>query len=282
MFNTVAIIGVGLIGGSMGMEIRKKRLAKKVVGIGRHPRKLSLAKKLGAIDQSTTDFQKGVKGADLVILATPVGTFGRLMKRIKGSLKKGAILIDVGSTKAEVEKEIEDLLPEGIFYVGTHPLAGSEKSGVAFAKHNLFKNTITIICKTNKTKLKASAKIARLWKALGVKVVYTSTKLHDRIVAQISHLPHVVACGLVDCVSGESLKFASTGFRDTTRIASGEPVMWAEVCITNRKQIVDSINRFRASLRRLEKEIKSGNEKKLVADLKKIKNKRDPLNKTKI
>lgn len=278
IFKKVAIIGVGLIGGSIGLAIKKRKLAGEVVGIGRRNASIKEALWRRAIDIGTKDLKKGTRGADLVILATPVCLIPPIARKIAGNLKKGAILTDVGSTKAEVVKAIERYMPEGVSFVGSHPLAGSEKRGVRFAERDIFKDSVVIMTKTKRTRRSASKLLGRFWKSLGVgRVVIKSPEEHDRIVAEISHLPHLAAAALVNSVGEKSLKFASTGFKDATRIAASDPEIWRDICITNKKQILKALDGYERNLSRLKASIKQKRAEELLREFARSKKVRESL-----
>lgn len=278
LFNKVAIIGVGLIGGSIGMAIRNKHLAKEVVGVCRRHKSLKLAMEKGAIDKGSLDIQKAVSGADLVILATPILSMPNLIKIALNSLKKGCILTDVGSTKAQITRTVESIIPGSIKFVGTHPMAGSEKSGVSSADPRLFCGAICIIVKTKNTNKVALNRIKLLWQRLGAKIKILSPALHDKIISITSHLPHLVSANLILSVPDKNLGFAATGFRDTTRIALSDPDMWVDICLSNRREILGALDRYSDNLKILRNAIKMNNRKKLFAILKKAKDKRLKLN----
>ncbi len=279
IFKKVAIIGVGLIGGSIGEAVRRKGLAGTVTGIGRRASSIKEARRRGAIDEGTLDLKKGVRGADLVIIATPVCLIPVIAGKISPALKRGAIVTDVGSTKSLIVKAVEGCLPKRVFFVGSHPLAGSEKRGVKFAEENLFKGTVVIMTKTKKTKEPAVRKLSRFWSALGVKrVVIKSPEEHDRIVAEISHLPHLAASALIISAGARSLEFASTGFKDTTRIAASDPDVWRDICITNKVNIVRSLDRYERCLGKLKKLIKDNKAEALRKEFAKSKAIREKLN----
>lgn len=274
LFNKVAIIGVGLIGGSIGCAIKKKKLAKEVIGFGRHSRKLVFAKRIGAIDRGTLKLKDAVSSADLIILATPVSL---IPKYIKGSLKFSkptAIFTDVGSTKGELLQSIERGMPR-VRFIGAHPLAGSHNSGAAYSCGELFKGTICVLIKTKRTDERAFTLVKRLWAALGARVVVLTPAVHDKVVAQISHLPHLVAAALVSTPNEEALEFAAAGFRDTTRIASGDPLMWRDVCLTNKDEITFAIDAFLNNLNKLRGLVRRKNSKDLLKEFQRIKKVRD-------
>lgn len=248
LFNKVAIIGVGLIGGSLGLALRKKGLASEIVGFFRRRQTLIKAKRKGLITNATMSLKEAVSGADLIILATPVDTIIKFASKIKRMVKKGAIIIDVGSTKLKIVKKIERLLPAGVHFVGCHPLAGSDKSGPEAANVNIFKDSICILTPTRNTDKRALAKIKRLWQGLGAETKILTPQEHDKILSFTSHLSHLVSFAIVDCVPGKYLQFIGSGFRDTTRLASSSPVLWRDICFSNRDEILKAISKLQKSL----------------------------------
>lgn len=277
MFKKVAIVGVGLIGGSLGLAIKKSRLADEVIGIGHRKSSLKEALKKRAVDRVTLDLKNGVKGANLIIVATPVGIMPRIVNKIKKLLKGGAIIIDVGSTKKEIGSKIENALSRGVHYVGCHPMAGSEKRGVGFADKELFKNSICIITPTKRTDGQALNKVKVFWKRLGADVRILAPELHDRLIGEISHIPHLAATALVAVASDEAMKYASGGFKDVTRIASSEPPLWRDICMTNRKYIASALNRYISVLKKIRAKIELGTAQELEKLFRQAKAKRDRL-----
>ncbi|OGX29273.1 MAG: hypothetical protein A3F87_01835 [Omnitrophica WOR_2 bacterium RIFCSPLOWO2_12_FULL_51_24] len=278
IFRKVAIIGVGLIGGSIGEAIKRRGLADTVVGIGRRTSSIKEALMRSAVDEGTLDLRKGVRGADLVIIATPVSLIPKIAKKISGSLDEGCIITDVGSTKSEIVRSLERIVHKKAYFVGSHPLAGSEKRGVKFAQEGLFKGSIVIMTKTNKTKKSALDKLNGFWKSLGVgRIVIKSPEEHDRIVAEISHLPHIAATAIVNTASDRSLEFASSGFKDTTRIAASDPDIWRDICVTNRKQILKALERYERNIVKLKKLIKNGSAAQLRKEFERSKARREKL-----
>lgn len=278
IFKRIAIIGVGLIGGSLGLAIKRRNLTRVVVGIGRRSSSVRKALRRGAIDIGTKDLAKGVAGADLVIIATPVCSIQKIARAIAGSLKEDAVLTDAGSTKGEVVRSVERSISPKTFFVGSHPLAGSEKRGVLFADEDLFRGSVVIMTKTKKTKGSAIKTLDRFWRSLGVaRVVIKSPEEHDRIVAEISHLPHLVATALINSADKKSLEFAAAGFKDTTRIAASDPEVWRDICITNKKEILRTLERYERRLLRLKALIKKGRAEELYKEFAKSKSIREKL-----
>lgn len=246
-FKHVAIIGVGLIGGSFALSLKKLGFRGKIAGIGRNEENLIRAKEIKAIDSYSTEPAEGVKDADLILLSTPVGQFVEIIKRVRGHLKKGAIVTDVGSVKAEVVKQLDHLMPEGVSFVGGHPIAGKECSGVDSASPNLFDNTRCVITPGEHTDRKALDKILNLWKTMGSETVIMSPEEHDSIFAAVSHLPHVVAYVLINTImdfNDNILIHGGRGLRDMTRIALSPSKLWRDICRYNKENIMKTLERF--------------------------------------
>jgi prephenate dehydrogenase len=277
-FNKIAIIGVGLIGGSIGMAARKKGIAKEIVGVCRHQQSLRRARNAGAIDQGTLNYKMALQNADLVILATPVKQIIKLGTRSIPYLRPGCILTDVGSTKQEIVSQLEKGLPKNLYFVGAHPLAGSEKRGVGYARADLFNKAFCLLTKTDRTNPAALKKLTQFWQALGCRVKVLTPGQHDRIVATISHLPHLVAVELVN-VADKGWEFAGTGFSDTTRIASSESEIWTDIFLTNIKYTLKALDAYLKRLQLIRRLIADKNQTKLDAEFKKAKTIRDALQK---
>lgn len=260
-FENVTIIGVGLIGGSLSRVIKANRLAGVITGAGRSRSSLEQAVSLGVIDRIEDSPVEGVKGADLVVLASPVGVFERIVEDIAPVMKHGAILTDVGSVKGDLVKTIETMIPAGVHYVPGHPIAGKERSGVSESSEALFKNTKCILTPTDKTDRSALDKVRGLWEAAGANVIIMDPHIHDKIFAAVSHLPHVAAYALVCAVSDmntgkdDYISFSGAGFRDFTRIAASSPEIWRDICLLNRENVVHMIERYQFFLSRLKKAI---------------------------
>jgi len=279
LFNKVAIIGVGLIGGSIGLAVRKRKVAGEVIGVFRRPSTMRKALKARAVSRGTLDIKEGVRRADLIVIATPVGLIPETVLRAARFAKKGAIITDAGSTKAWIVEKVEKKIgtSASAHFVGSHPMAGSEQAGVESARVDLLNGSPCIITKTAKTDRLALKKVSRFWSALGAKVKIMSPKEHDRSVSLVSHLPHIVAFALAGAVPAGELECAAEGFRDTTRIASSDPGLWADIFTTNRKEIAKAAKLFDLYYRDIVKAIKSSRRADVVRLLAKAKSKRDKL-----
>jgi prephenate dehydrogenase len=274
-FRTVAIVGVGLIGGSVGLAIRQRGLGRRVVGIGHRQASLDRALALGAVDEVTLDIAAGVASADLTLLATPVGVMVDLAEAAKSHVPRGSLVTDVGSTKAQLVRELEAVAGDRFHYVGSHPMAGSEKRGVEEASPGLFDGALCFVTPTSCTHPRALALVTELWQALGARVRVMDPGEHDRVVALASHLPHLVAAALVNATTPDALNCIGTGFRDTTRVASGDPRLWADVCLQNRERLLGALRSFGDQLRTLRDILGRGAEPELLAWLENAKAIRD-------
>lgn len=270
-FNKVTIIGVGLIGGSLAKVMKAQKICGEVHGAGRSRETLEQAVKLGVIDHLGRGSAHAVEHADLVVLATPVGTFESIVREIAPHLKNGAILTDVGSVKGGLVRTLEGLLPPGVHFVPGHPIAGREKHGVTAASEDLFRGAKCILTPTEKTDAKALETVTALWAAAGMNVVTMEPERHDHIFAAVSHLPHAAAYAMVSTVAefsaGEEnyISFSGAGFRDFTRIAASSPEMWRDICLMNGKNIVEMIEQYQFSLNRIKKAIKHNDGRRLEA-----------------
>ncbi len=270
-FNKATIIGVGLVGGSLGKVLKTKGLAGQIVGAGRSRETLDLALKLGVIDRMDQVLLRSVEDADLVVLASPVGAFEHILAVIGSGLKQGAILTDVGSVKGALVKRIEAMLPAGVHYVPGHPIAGKEKHGVAEATETLFRGAKCILTPTAKTDPQALEAVKALWSAAGANVVLMDADAHDHIFAAVSHLPHAAAFAMVNTVAEFNagpenyMSFSGAGFRDFTRIAASSPEMWRDVCLLNGENIIEMIERYQSALSSIKKAIESQDADKLDA-----------------
>ncbi len=280
-FGKITIIGVGLLGGSIGLAARKNRVAREIAGFVRRQKNISDCEKFGAMDFATTDLLAAVSNSDLVILCTPLAQMLPLTKQFLPALKRGAIVTDVGSVKAGVVRELEPLVQKsGAHFVGSHPMAGAEKTGVAAARANLFENAVCVFTPTKKTNATAVRKLEQFWQSLGARVLKLDAAKHDLLVSRSSHLPHVVAATLANLVLNpaspkQQAALCANGFRDTTRIASGSPEMWRDIALANRKNLSRSVDAFVAELKKFQTALKSGEAKALDKIFATAKSRRD-------
>jgi prephenate dehydrogenase len=264
LIHRMAVVGVGLIGGSLARVLREKNEVEEIVGIGRTEGNLREAVELGVIDSWSRDPREGVKGADLVFLAVPVCSITGLLKEIAPFLTPGCIVTDGGSVKGKIVDNCESMMPEGTFFVGAHPIAGTEKSGVGASFSTLYYGKRCIITPTRETCGTALEKVVKMWEAAGSEVVIMGAEKHDRIVAAISHLPHMVAYTLVNAVEGYDrfdegiLKYSAGGFRDFTRIASSDPVMWRDITLMNREGILETMDLYSRYFNQLRSLVEQG------------------------
>jgi prephenate dehydrogenase len=277
----LAIVGVGLLGGSVAKAARAGGLARRIVGVGRDPERLRPAVDDGTLDTAVTDLDAGVREADVILLAAPVLAIEGLLERVWGAAADGALITDVGSTKRNIVRTAERLaVTRPLAFVGSHPLAGSEQAGYRVARADLFRGATVVVTPTEKTELAALKTTTGLWEALGARVTSLDPETHDRTVAAISHLPHLIACALVDGagrVEPGALELAARGFRDTTRIAGGDPDMWTEIFLANRDALTAGIEAFRQALGDLQRVIETGRADALRAELARIKAIREQL-----
>ena len=285
-FNQVTIVGVGLIGGSLGMILRRKGLATRVIGIGRRVENLKTAVELGAIDHYVVDPKDGVKDADLVVLATPVDTYDRHLKEWAFCLKKGAIVTDVGSVKGLLVEQAERAMPAGVHFVGAHPIAGKEKTGVSAGSDQLFMGARCIITPTNSTEPQALEQVRTMWQETGSVVLTMEAHLHDKILGAVSHLPHVAAFVLINALieirdqqipSLDLAGHSGGGLRDTTRIAASSSEMWRDIFLWNRDNVVTFIETYERSLCQLKQLIRAGDAAGIEKELERARQEREKL-----
>ncbi|MEA2087340.1 MAG: prephenate dehydrogenase/arogenate dehydrogenase family protein [Candidatus Caldatribacteriota bacterium] len=263
-FNKISIIGVGLIGGSLGLALKKKNPNFKIVGIDKQEI-IEKAILRGAIDEGTVNLEEGIKEADIVIIATPVKTILDLLPKINPFLKKGCLVTDTGSTKGQIVERANQVLSKDVFFVGGHPMAGSEKCGIEEANPHLFHNKTYILTPTEKSNLIAIDKIFSLIKIIDVNRLILDPLEHDRIVGAVSHLPQIIAVSLIN-ITGEMalqrnnnnyFKAIGEGFKDMTRIASSPYKIWEDICETNQENILEMIQEFRNYLGVIEDKLKN-------------------------
>lgn len=283
LFDRAAILGVGLLGGSMALAAKEKGIVRSVAGFGRRPERLRYALDHGIADETYTTPEETVAGADLVVVCTPVGLIPEMLDRIAPHLRDGAVVTDVGSTKEKIVEHAERALPAGVSFVGGHPMAGSEESGVEASTPALFENALCILTSSVGTNIGALNRLEKFWKALKAKVLVASPAEHDLLVAASSHLAHMVAVSLTRCVESVSeenekvIPLLAGGFRDTTRVASGNPEMWRDISVQNRKHITAVIERFTGSMAEISELISDGDEAALSELFSRTKEFRDEL-----
>ena len=273
-FGTVCIIGPGLIGGSIGLGLKKRDLAKTVIGVGHRTSSLEKATKMNAIDIGILNSEEAVKDADIVILAASVNKIIDTAKKIIPFMKSNAILTDVGSTKKYIVEQISHNIRKDITFVGAHPIAGSEQRGVEFASADLFEGCTCIITPIG-NHTKEVETISHLWQLLGAKITYLTPEQHDEILAFVSHLPHLVASCLINAIKKEYLVCGASGLRDTTRVASGDPELWVDIFCQNRENVIKSIDLFIAEVGRFRNDLLNKNNAKILDRLKNAKLSRD-------
>lgn len=271
--DSITIVGVGLLGGSIGLAVRSRQLARRVVGVGRDPERLAVAREYGAIDGHTTSLAEGVRDAQLVIFCTPVDRIAGQVIEASTHCTPETILTDVGSTKSNIVTAVQGRLPRSVYFVGSHPMAGSEKTGVEHARAELFIDRTTIITPTLTSPQYAVSTLESFWSALGSQVVRMSPQEHDRAVAVTSHVPHALASALAANLPADLYPLTGMGFRDTTRIAAGDAELWTAIFQANRAAVLTGLRRFTDYLHQLTELIEhdQGPElKKFLASAKKV------------
>jgi prephenate dehydrogenase len=274
-WDTVAIVGVGLVGGSIGLAFRERALAQHVVGIGRRATSLRQARRIGAVTRTTLDLARGAARAELVIVCTPVGRIVADVRAAAEASRAGALVTDVGSTKAEIVAALEGRLQPKSRFVGSHPLAGGERSGAEHATADLLVGRTVVVTPTPATREDDIAAVTGLWQDLGAKVVRISPDEHDRILAATSHLPHLAAAALAAATPPNDLPLAASGWLDTTRVASGDAELWRQIFASNRSHVLTSLCRFEGVLASLRKALERKDDVKLAEILAEAKGRRD-------
>ena len=276
LFEQMTIVGVGLIGGFMARKAREEGLVEKFIGFGRTKKNLDSAVSLGVIDSYESDLMDAVKGSDLVVIATPVEKSINIISSLLPKLDSQTIITDVGSVKGKVVDVFKESLNANAEFIGGHPIAGTESSGVEASFASLFENHVTILTPIEKNSKTAIERLKNFWIGLGSRVELLDPDKHDRILSDISHLPHVVAYALVNSVlEGNGISYAAGGFKDFTRIASSNPEMWSEICVQNKEAILDSIKTFRYNLNSIYDLIENADENSLQEMFLSAKNGRD-------
>jgi cyclohexadieny/prephenate dehydrogenase len=269
-FERVAFIGIGLIGSSLARVLRRDRLAGEIVACARNLATRDKALELGLADRATEDAAEAVRDADLVVLATPLSAYAAIGARIAPALRPGAIVTDVGSVKQAVIRDLQPSLPASVHFIPGHPVAGTEHSGPESGFAELFRDRWCILTPLPGTDPAALATLTSLWEQAGMRVVTMDPEHHDKVLAMTSHLPHVIAYTIVgtatdleDSLKSEVIKFSAGGFRDFTRIAGSDPVMWRDIFLNNREAVLEMLQRFSEDLTALQRAIRWGEADKL-------------------
>lgn len=281
MIPRLAVVGVGLLGGSVAKAVRARGLAREIVGIGRDPGRLEPATRAGTLDRATADLADGVREADFVVLAAPVLALEGLLEAVWRAARPDALITDVGSTKARIVRVAERLATTRPgHFLGSHPMAGGEQSGYGAARADLFEAATVVVTPTDTTEPATLKGVTEFWESLGARVTALDPEGHDRAVAAVSHLPHLVAYALMDGVARfapSALEIAARGFRDTTRIAASDPRVWTEIFLANRAALAAGVAAFREALAALEQTVAAGDEAALREALARIKARRERL-----
>lgn len=256
-FEQITIVGVGLIGGSVGLAAKARKVANRVVGVGRDRAKLDAAVKQGAIDAGTTSLSEGVAHADLIVVCTPVDRIGATIAEAARHAPAGALFTDAGSTKRGLFAAAGPFLQAGQAFVPAHPLAGSEKTGCEHGRADLFENKVCILTPEPGDDL-AVTRVGRFWRSLGARLVHMTADAHDEALATTSHLPHAVAAGVAGVTPVEYLPFTAGGWRDTTRIAGGDPAMWVPIFLANRDAVLAAATKFTTRLDEFRRLLEAG------------------------
>jgi cyclohexadieny/prephenate dehydrogenase len=269
-FERVALIGIGLIGSSLARVLRRDKLAGEIVACARSAATRETALRLGIADRATADAAEAVRGADLVVLATPLSAYAAIGARMAPALREGAIVTDVGSVKRAAIRDLQPLLPGHVHFIPGHPVAGTEHSGPEAGFAALFHERWCILTPLPGTDAAALARLTGLWEAAGMRVVTMDAEHHDKVLAMTSHLPHAIAYTIVgtatdleDSLKSEIIKFSAGGFRDFTRIAGSDPVMWRDIFLNNREAVLEMLQRFSEDLTALQRAIRWGEADKL-------------------
>ncbi len=266
-FDKVVIIGIGLVGGSVGLALKSMGVCGKIVGLGRSRSSLETGVNVGAIDEAATGLAEAVEGANLIVVCTPVGSIAGIIAEMESMIDDDCVITDVGSTKRNIVYAVEQLPRASSMFVGSHPLAGSERKGARHASGQLFRGATVFLTPTPTTDTSVMETIRGMWECVGGKVVVVDPAVHDRIVARTSHLPHILAALLVACLRSlpvDSMGLMGKGFLDTTRIASSDPEIWADICTENLAEIREAIFSLREDLDEFERYMNEGEYEKIL------------------
>lgn len=277
----ITLVGVGLLGGSLGLAVKQRKLAASVAGFVRRASSIAECEHVGAVDVATLDLREAVTGAELIVLSTPIAQMRGLVDQMVPALQPGAVVTDVGSVKGSVVRDLESIVAKaGAHFVGSHPMAGSERTGVSAASPDLFVNAVCVVTPTRKSNRAAVRKVEQFWKSLGARLLRLTPGEHDQLVSRSSHLPHVVAAELANFVlspkhPNEQKLLCANGFRDTTRIASGSPEMWRDIALANRENLSRALSIFMDELEDFRQALKDGNEEVIARFFESARRRRD-------
>ena len=274
---TVAIVGVGLIGGSIGLALRKLGLAEKVIGIGHRQVSLRIARRVGAVTNTTIDLAKGVAEADLIVVCTPVGRIIEDVRRAAEHCPQRTLITDVGSAKQTIVEALDEDLPRDCRFIGSHPLAGKEKTGAGSADADLFDGRVVVVTPTSNSRAEDYDLIEEFWEELGSVVIKMSAQQHDESLAVTSHLPHVAAVALAASVPEQLFRLGSTGLRDTSRLAGGDPGLWKQILGYNRDHVLSAMQEYGSTLAAIYNAIRDDDQTQLEEILTIAKKNRDAL-----
>jgi len=275
LFQRMAIAGVGLIGGSLAQAVKERKVVGEVVGVGRNEERLKRACEAGIIDSFTARIDDSLGTVDLMVIATPVCLIADLVEKMIPFLKEGTVITDVGSVKKEIVEQVEGFMPDTLHFVGGHPIAGTENSGFEHSFSTLFEERTCILTPVESTNQQALRQVQELWSRVGSIVVCLNCDEHDEILAAVSHLPHMVAYGMVNCLltiegfEENIFSFSAGGFKDFTRIAGSDPAMWRDIALMNREKLLSMIERFQSYLEELKEAIEQKDSEKLFAEFQK-------------
>ena len=275
--DSVALLGVGLIGGSIGLAMRKRKLARRIIGLGRNSSRLRSARRRGAVTATSTRWETGVAGAELIVVCTPVGQIVEHVLELAEYCTGPTLITDVGSTKRHIVESLQDQLPAHVQFVGSHPMAGSEKTGVQHSRADLFAGRVAIVTPTSSTPKEAIKSVCLFWEALGSRVITMAPGVHDQAVGAVSHLPHVVATVLAAASSRREQQLVSSGWMDTTRIAAGDARLWQQILEDNKVHVLKSIDQFAELLQQFRDALAEDDRRSVSRILKAGKRNRDAL-----
>jgi prephenate dehydrogenase len=283
LFNRLVIVGVGLIGGSLGLAARERGLVGEVIGFGRTEANLRVALERGIIDAYTFDPAEAARGTDLLLLAVPVEATGPTAEKFIPFLQPGCVITDAGSTKEQVVNIMERLLPPTLPFVGAHPIAGTEHAGAAAAFATLFERRLCVLTPTARTETAALTRVRALWEGVGMRVELMDVVTHDQVLARVSHLPHMIAFSVMNAVTEaqvagiDLLAYAGSAFADLTRVAASPVEMWRDICLSNRDAVLAALSEFERALAQLKRYVADGDGEALAAAIDRARTERQRL-----